>query len=881
MLNAPSVQRTVLSRRSAADPIGPQGLPPTGSAVRQLWRLAALAFLLASCVQGQAGAAAELSGVLLDPTGRPVPGETVRLSGAGREWLVRTSATGEFRFDNVAQGRYRLSVDVRGFEPVRQPVLITGQPLRLVLRLALAQLRAEITVSDQAQRVTTEAGGAASAISVERGLLENLPVLGLDYLTALSRFLDPGTAGGAGASLIVDGMEARNVGVTPSAIQEIRINQNPYTAEYPRWSRRRIEVITKSAADRHHGTLNFLFRDYRLDARNPLALQRPAEQRRIFEGSLFGPWLRSKKMSYLLSAMRESEDLVSVVYAQGPAGPRIFNVPAPQQNTVASLRISRQANDRTAMFWQVNFQDRWQNNLGVGGTVLPEAGAQSRFREDEFIFNHRLVVSPRLLSQFRILLGRYWAPVRSNLDLPRIVVSDAFTGGGAQADTLRTEVHTSITWLLTQTAGRHTLKYGVNVPDWSRRGLRDASNFGGTFFFASLDDYTRGHPFAAVLQRGDGRTIFVEKNLGAFFQDEWQARPNLSVAAGLRFDWQNYFGDLDNWSPRLALAWAPGRSRSTVVRAGAGFFFDRSGPGPIWDILRYDGVRLRRYVLTSPPADAGALEALLAGAPTSIARLQPRAELPEVFQFSAGVERQLARRTTLAVQYVGTRGWHQFRSRDANAPLPPAFAARPDPAVNALRVIESACRLQGDALEVTLRGTLGRGVTGQAQYTFGRTLSDTGGVNWYPADSFNPRGEWGRSDTDRRHQFHFLGTARLHRWLDLGFAVSLQSGIPFNITTGRDDNRDGLALDRPAGITRNTGRGPGYAGVDLRWFHEFRLRRSSKEAAPAWTVSLDAFNVLNRPNYPGYLGALSSPLFGRPAAALPPRRLQAGLRFQF
>lgn len=85
-------------------------------------------------------------------------------------------------------------------------------------------------------------------------MLDNLPVLDNNYLNALARFLNPGTPGDAGTSLIVDGMEARNIGVTASAVQEIRINNNPYTVEYPRWSRRRIEVITKSSADTYHGT---------------------------------------------------------------------------------------------------------------------------------------------------------------------------------------------------------------------------------------------------------------------------------------------------------------------------------------------------------------------------------------------------------------------------------------------------------------------------------------------------------------------------------------------------------------------------------------------------------------------------------------------------
>ena len=822
-----------------------------------------------------------IRGVLIDPMDRPVPSAPVTLVGGGRQASALTSASGEFQFDNLGPGRYRLHVTVSGFKPIDRTVQVGNRPVRLVLKLALAPLKEQITVASEALRVTTEAGGNLNTISVERGLLENLPILDLDYLTALSRFLAPGTPGDAGTSIIVDGMEMRNVGVTPSAIQEIKINQNPYTAEYPRWSRRRIEVITKAGTDRYHGAFNFLFRDHHLNARDAFAMTRPPEQRRIFEGSLFGPLGSGQNTSFLLSGMRESEDLQAVVFAYRLRNAITQNVPIPQQNTYASLRISQQFSQRNVMFWQLNFQDRWRNNVGVGATVLPEAGAQSRFREDEFIFNHRSVVTPKFLSQFRILIGRYWAPTHSNTPRPRIVVTDAFTAGGAQADSLRTEVHTSMTWLLTQTVGRHTLKYGFNVPDWSRRGFSDWSNQLGTFYFASLEDYSRNRPFSAVIQRGNPRTVFTEKNLGAFAQDEWQVRPTLSVAAGLRYDWQNFFGDRNNFAPRLALAYAPTRSRNTVIRAGAGFFFDRSGPGPILDVLRYNGTRLQRFVVSDPPFSVEGLAALLPLMPTSVVRLERGIQLPELLQFSAGLERQLAKQTTLAVNYIGTRGWDQLRSRDANAPLPPEFRARPDARFNVLRMIESAGRLEGNALEITLRGNLGPRFTGLAQYTFGKICSDTEGVNWFPANSFDPRGEWGRADADRRHQFHLLGSANLHRWLNLGLSVSLLSGPPFNITTGKDDNRDGMALDRPAGVPRNTGQGPGYMGIDLRWFREFRLRPAAKEKSPSLTLSADAFNLPNRVNYQNFLGALTSPFFGKPVAAQPPRRVQLGIRLQF
>ena len=812
-----------------------------------------------------------LSGRVLDPSGAPVASLPITVQSRG----TITNDAGEFRFDALLPGIYELRTAAPGFNPLVQKLKLGSRnPAPIEIRLVIRSVKETLAVAESERSVTAQASSNADTISVERTMLDNLPVLDNNYIAALSRFLDPS---GSGTTLIVDGMEMRNVGMTASAIQEIRINNNPYTAEYPRWSRRRIEVITKTSADAFHGTLNFLYRDYHLNARDAFATQRTHEQRRIFEGSLFGPVGRAKRTSFLLSAAREAEDLVAVVFAQGVEGPIRENVPTPKINTVASLRLSHQFNEKHAIFLQQNFQDSWQNNRGVGGTTLASAGEQLRFREDESILNHRAVLSPKLLSQFRFLIARYWAPLKANLVAPRLVVSDAFTGGGAQSDRLATEFHTAITWLITQTVGKHTLKYGINIPDWSRRGLSDRSNQLGTLSYASLADFAANRPFSILLQRGDPRVVFIEKTIGGFFQDEWQLRPNLSVSAGVRYDWQNVFGDANNFAPRLSLAYAPGKSRKTVLRSGAGFFFDRSGPAPILDILRFNGTKLRRSLFTG----ADLLGGTGFGAPTSIHQLDPAVQLPNTMQFSVAVERQLAKKTTLAVSYIGTRGVQQFRSRDANAPLPSNFSVRPNPALNVLRQIESAGRVVGDNLEVTLRGDLGPKLNGMVRYVLSRTLSDTGGLNWFPANSYAPSGEWGRADTDRRHQFNFLGTASLHRWANFGLAVSVLSGVPFNITTGRDNNGDGLALDRPDGVSRNTGLGPGQALVDLRWFRDFRFQPARKDKSPSLTVGLDAFNLFNRVNYQGFAGALTSPFYGRAFASQPARRIQLGLRLQF
>jgi hypothetical protein len=842
----------------------------------QLVRLTLLSLLACGCMNAQVQA---VTGRLLDPQEAPVPGARVTLAQGKLSLTTDTSEDGRFRFDQVLPGVYELQIRFSGFEPVRSRVRVTTRPVAVSLRLVLAGHREELTVLGEAPAVNLDSGGNRDAVSVERGLLDNLPILDQNYVQALSRFLDPGGGLGGTPTLIVDGAEARNVGVTASAIQEIRINQNPYTSEYPRWSRRRIEVITKTSTDKYHGTLNLLFRNYHLNARDPLAVTRPPEERKIIEGSLFGPIGSGKTTSFLLSGTHEAEDLQAVVFAVGLSGAIRSNVATPQRNTLVSARVSHQFTEKNVAFWQLNYQDRFIYNQGSGGTVLPEAATNTRFREDEFLFNQRLVITPKLLSQLRILVGRYSAPTRSVSPGAQIVVSDAFTGGGAQADQLRTEGHWTATWLLTQTAGRHTLKYGVNVPDWSRRGLRDETNRLGTFYYASLSDYRLQAPFLAIVQQGNPRVVFWEKNVGSFFQDDFQLHPRLQLSFGLRYDWQNYFHDGNNFQPRLALAWAPSKSRKTIIRAGAGTFYDRSGPGPIYDLLRFNGVQLRRYVVTDPTILNSGLE--VTALPTSIVRLDPSVQLPYVIQFSTGIERQLAKGTTVAVQYVGVRGIQQFRSRDANAPSSPPSPARPDLRFSTVRQIESAGRLEQNALEITFRGKLAPRTTGLAQYSFGKTMSDTGGLNWFPASSISPSGEWSRADTDRRHALNFLVSANLHRWLNLGTSASILTGAPFNVTTGRDGNHDGIANDRPQGVSRNAGHGPGFIGLDVRWFREFRFRPAAKDKSLSATLSLDAFNILNRTNYTTYVGSLSSPFFGRAVVAQPPRRIQIGMRFQF
>lgn len=826
-----------------------------------------------------------LTGIIHDQTGALISGAKVDLIVNNiSQQSTTTDQSGSFRFNRVTPAKYQIQVTYQGFEPITIDVTVGAlPPAPLSISMTIASVQAETTVTNETAQISTESSENKDSITLSEQALSNLPVFDQDYIGAMSRFLDPGSVGTSGATLVVNGMEVNNLGVSSSAIKEIKINQDPYSAEFQRPGRGRIEVTTKPGSTDYHGTFNFIFRDAHFNARDPLAFTRPPEQRRIYEGYLSGPIRRSKKTSFLLSVNRNDEDLQSVVFAQGPAGTIQENVPAPVRNLLLAAQISHALSETNTFSVRYSYLGEKTNNQGVGGTILPEAGINYRNKEQEINYSQQTVLSPKLVNNFRLLLG---VERQSNASItrdPKIVVLDTFTGGGAQSDLLRTEYHAQLMEMLSYSTGKHLLKGGINIPDLSRRGMNNNINSTGTFYFSSLSDYQQRRPYSFVQQQGNGHLVFLEKQLGLFVQDEYHLRKNLMVSFGVRYDWQNYFHDNNNFAPRFSFAYAPGKSQKTVMRGGAGVFNDRSGARPIQDILLFNGSRLRLYVLPNPgypdPLGAGAS---LTGQPVSVTRLEPNINIPYLIQYSFGVERQLQKSTTLAVTYLGSRGLDQFRSRDINAPLPPTYAARPDSSIGVLREIESAGRRVSDSLEVSLRGNVTRFFSGMAQYRLASSHDNTSGINYFPPNSYDLSGEWARSDFDRRHRFELLGTLNPGKLFNLGISLSLYSGLPYTLTTGLDEFHTGTANARPAGVPRNSLQGPGYVDLDLRWSRDFSLSKGKKkDDGVKATLGVDAFNVLNQVNYVSFIGNLRSPFFGQAVAAQPARRLQLSFRVKF
>jgi hypothetical protein len=825
-----------------------------------------------------------ISGTVLDTSGAVILGAqvTVATSNGLRIAQNKTDAVGYFEFHNMGPAKYLLLVRAEGFAEENREVpesrkSATG--IRITLTIATEAASVTVRADEAAAQVNTEIAENQGSTRLSRDALDQVPVFDQDYITAVSRFLDDSATGTNGVTLIVDGVEANGPGVTASAIEEVKINENPYSALFSRPGRARVEIVTKGGTAAFHGTLNFAFRDSIFDGSNAFAIVKPPERRRYFEAVATGPLTRDKKNTFLLSLNQDYLDLQGIVNARVADGSIRENIANPTRHFFGSGRVFRDFSSSDQVWIGYSYERRAVANQGVGGTGLPEAGTDTTFQEHAINVSYRHVFSSKYINQLRFLVGHNDNRIASLNPGPALIVQGAFSGGGAQADSRRTEYHFDGTDLVSYASGKHALNFGIDVPDISRRGFDDFTNLAGTYIFGSLADYQAAQPTKYVLQKGAGHVVFLEKVLSGFIEDNIRVRPNLSVALGVRYYWQNYFRDVPhNVAPRVGFAFAPTKNSKTVFRGGAGVFYDRTGPSPISDLLHFNGVTLFRFIVQNPSYPVTPVQ--LATTPTSVVALDPRSAIPYTIQYSGGVERQITAHSTFSAMYVGSRGIDLFRSIDANAPLPPTYVARPNPRLGQVREIQSVGYQRSDAIEATLRGKVNRYFTGQLQYRLSKTDNNTSGITFFSANSYDPSAEWARSDNDRRHKFDLLGTSQPTRFFTLGVGLSVYSGLPVNVTTGRDDNGDGVVNDRPANVPRNSLHGPGLIDVDLNLSHDFVFAKVL-EHLKSLSISVSSFNVLNHVNDTTYIGVITSPFFGKAVAAQPPRRMQIDMRFKF
>lgn len=859
-----------------------------GIAMRR-WRSTLIIFLVVASITGAQIPFREvrIEGFVQDSSGATIPDAQVTLSHEdGAEWgEVFTTPSGYFHFAAVHAGQYIVTVQKEGFQLWSTHMDAGSKPVAsLKVVLTVGGLHEEIAVQSESDPwdLTVEPSDNRNEVIMDAAMLEKLPVLDQDYVATVSNFLDEAATATGGVSIVVDGMEEKDAGVSPSAVQEVKINQDPYSSEFARPGRGRIEIVTKQEAPKYHGAFTFAYRNSLFNGGNPFAVTIPPEERRNYDGFVSGPIWRSKKTFFFASLNRREDSLESVVFAQGLSGAIHENVASPTLTNQVAVRITHRFSDRHTTSLQYKYKDFNAANQGVGGLTLSEAGTNTIYREDDLIFSDSHTFSPRIVNQFQIMCERDRNPTVSTSGDQAIVVLGAFNGGGAQANKLFTQNAVKINDVLSWNRGRHLLRLGINVPNWTRVAIDDYTDFGGQFTFSSLQDYANNHPLLYSQQTGQTRYVFMYRELAGFVQDQIRVQPKLSITLGLRYDWQNYFNSNYGFAPRASFAYALGNRHKTVLRGGAGIFNDRTGITPIEDLVRYSGPSLFNYLITSPSYPNPFAKASLSTLPPNVVRLAPDVRIPYTIQYGLGIEQKILKQATLVLAYEGAEGFDLFRSLDINAPPPPLYTAPPNPNYGIYREIQSVGRQMRSAFEVTFRGNVSRHFTGMAQYVLSQTYNDTGGINYFPSNNYDFSGEWGLADFNRTHRFNLLGIFNAGKYFSLGTGLYVASGKPYTITTGFDNYNDGLANERPPGVPRNSLAGPGFIRLDTRWSHSFQLTKpAKKEQGVTMTAAVDAFNALNHVNYVSYVGVMTSPFFGHPVSALAMRRLQFSTGFRF
>jgi hypothetical protein len=316
--------------------------------------------------------AVNVSGTVLDPSGAAIPNAKIVIKNTSGQVVaqVTTNVTGAFDFSSHESGKYLLTATHDGFRASEISIDVSPKrSARLRVVLAIASTKNEVTVTAEANNVTSEVANNQNILEVTQNTLDSLPVMDQDYIALLSQFLDPAATGTNGVSLVVNGVEANGPGVTASAIKSVKMNNNPYSALFSRPGRARLEIETKSGTPDYHGTVNFLFRDSVFDARNAYAATKPNEQRRFWEGSLTGPVGHSHKTTFLTALNYDEKNDEAVVVAQTPDGAINANVPQPLHHFFGSGRIFHQFSEASQFWIGYSYERNTTENL-VGIQII-------------------------------------------------------------------------------------------------------------------------------------------------------------------------------------------------------------------------------------------------------------------------------------------------------------------------------------------------------------------------------------------------------------------------------------------------------------------------------------------------------------------------------
>jgi hypothetical protein len=809
--------------------------------------------VFATCLSAQGNAG--LKGEVLDPSGALIPTAQATLSGPqGFSKTIQTSELGAYSFQGLVPGKYKLRITAQGFTPfeLRNIALEAGRTLTLKSQMTIATETQTVNVADY-EAVSVDTSSTAGAIVLRGDDLNVLSDNPDDLASDLQALAGP-SAGPNGGEIFVDGFSGGKL-PPKSAIREVRINQNPFSAEYDRLGFGRIEILTKPGADKLRGSAFLNFGDDFLNARNPFSATRAPYQMRQYGLNIGGPL--NKRASYAFDVERREIDENAVVSAtildsNLLATPFSQTVVTPQRRLNLSPRFDYQLNDKNTLVVRYQLGRSESDNQGIGQFTLPSMATRSEERDHSIQATETAVLSAHAINETRFQYMRSQTYTFGDNSTPGLNVLESFvTGGSSIGQSGSTQNRFEWQNITSLTLGTHLVKFGARAR-YTRYNDSSDNNFNGTFAFAgglapqldssnqlvlgsdglpvmvqvtSLERYRRtllfqnlGFTPQAIRAYGGGASQFTltagnplanvgQADVGLFLEDTWRVRPNLNLSYGLRYETQSNISDYRDLAPRVSISYGlGGRTPKTVLRAGFGMFYDRIADNLTLQSLRFNGTNQQQYFVANPDfyPTIPTLESLALNRIDSTTRDKASdLRAPYIAQTVLGVDRQLPFNTTLSANFIYSRGVHMLRTRNINAPL--ADGTQPLGNIGNVFQFESTGFMTQRQLMINMSTRFSRKVSLFGFYVLGKAESDTDGVGSYPVNQYNALGEYGSSSFDVRHRFMVGGSIRAKWGVNLNPFVTASSGSPFNITTGRDNNGDTIYNDRPSFATVTSG----------------------------------------------------------------------------
>jgi hypothetical protein len=868
----------------------------------------ALAFVVAASLPAEAqGRRGRLIVTVADQTGAVIQHATVTVTHqdtAAQGVVIAPTHTGNEGVavvDGLPDGRYTLQVEFPGFATsVLQDIRVRGGDTRRRVTLQISKLDEAVTVSRDRQSAALDPQGSAFSSVLTREQIDSLPD-DPDEMEAVLKAMAP-----PGSTIRVDGFTGGKL-PPKSQIRSIRLPRMDMFAAQNHggmMGMMHIDIMTMPGHGPLRGNTDIHFMDESFNARNAFTSTKPQEQLRQYGWGLSGT-IKPNRTSFSINGGGGSQYASPNLLAVLPDGSTTTEtIRQPRDSYNVNARLDHAINKDHAIRASFDRNASTSRSLGVGGYNLFDRAFDTESSMNTFRFSENGPVGRRGFTESRLQLRWTGNENTSAVESPTIRVQDAFTSGGAQQRGGRHAFDVELASDFDYVKGAHSWRTGVLL-EGGRYRSDDTSNYLGTYTFASMADYQAGRAANYSRRTGDPNIEYSSFQVGTYVQDDWRLTRSLLVSGGIRFGLQNHVGDQANISPRASAAWSPFRNGSTTLRASYGYFYDWVSTDLYKQTLLIDGFRQREVNVFQPsypdPGDVGDAP------PTNRYLWSDDLDLPMAHRITTGLERSLTKNSRLNLSY--SRGWGRglLRGRNDNAPV---NGQRPDPrfANTVAMVSDAESRTESVGVFFSFVRMDWRRTFLTANYNWSRNDTNTTGAFSIPASGDDLGTEWGPAGTDVRHRFGGSFSSSPFRNVSVGLNLRAQSGMPFNITTGRDNNTDGLFNDRPAGTARNSARGDWQIDLGGRVSYAIGFGQPRQQGGPGGAqiviggggggmapgfgggaadkryrveFYVSGQNLLNRVNYTAYSFVMTSPFFGQPIAASQPRRIQIGARFGF